>query len=140
MALIVPLTIPAYYKEENGEVVTVPAVEYPAAYARLLTVRALSGESYLLVSWYADEAARFADAQPVKLYEYSLPTADLKGDVYPAAYAYLKALPEFAGAADHPVVDPDEVIAPVEPAVVEPAPEPAIVEPAPEPTQAPAEA
>lgn len=110
MALILPLTLEATNKyDDNGVLVDIPEQHYPAAYARLFSVRVFTGTSYLLVCWYADEAARFADAAPVKMWEYLVPTADLKGDVYPAAYAYLKTLEEFAGALDHPVTDPAEL-------------------------------
>ena len=128
MALTVSLTLPATTALVDGAVVEVPEVTYPAAYARLYMARAMSDSTYLLVCWYADAEARFANADPVKVFEFPpVKTADLKGDLYPAAYAWLKAQPEFAGATDHPFVDPDEVIV-------------APVEPAPEPTQPEAQA
>lgn len=118
MALTVSLTLPATTALVNDEVVEVPEVTYPQAYARLYMARASSTDTYLLVCWYADADARFANADPVKVFEYPpVPTADLKGDLYPAAYTYLKTLSDFAGAVDHPAVDPAEVIvAPTEPA------------------------
>lgn len=137
MALIVPLTMPATTALIDGAVVEVPEITYPSAYARILVSRAHSDTSYVCVCWYADEAARFAGADPVKLYEYATKTSDLKGDYFPAVYTWLKTLPDFAGATDHPFVDPAEVVEPItEPApteVVEP-------EPAPEPTQPEAQA
>jgi hypothetical protein len=75
-------------------------VTYPASYARILYVRTLPSDSYIFVCWYADEAARQAGADPVKVYEYQAPTAVLSGDIYPAAYSWIKTLPEFAGAVD----------------------------------------
>lgn len=122
MALTVSLTLPATTALQNDQVVEVPEVTYPQAYARLIMARASSTDTYLLVCWYADADARFANADPVKVFEFPpVPTADLKGDLYPAAYTYLKTLSDFAGATDHPFVDPAEV---VEPAPVEPTPEP----------------
>lgn len=109
MALTLSLTMPATTALINEQVVAVPETTYPNAYARLFMARASSSETYLLVCWYADAAARFANADPVKIYEFpAVPTASLVGDIYPAAYAYLKTLPEFAGAVDHPVADPAE--------------------------------
>lgn len=108
MALTISLTLPATTALVNGEVVAVPEITYPQAYARAYAIRAMSSESFILVTWYADEAARLANADPVKALEFTTTTASLKGDIYPAVYAYLKTLPEFAGAADHPMVDPAE--------------------------------
>lgn len=108
---------------------TVNDTTYPDAYARVVNVVATSLNSWVVVNFYADEAARWSDAQPVACQQWSTPTATLTGDIYPAAYAFLKGLPEFAGAVDvlvNPVVEPPA-----------PAPEPA---PEPQPTQAPAEA
>lgn len=123
MALTISLTLPATTALVNGEVVDVPEITYPQAYARAYAIRAFAQDSYILVTWYADEAARLANADPVKAYEFTTTTASLTGDIYPAAYAYLKTLPDFAGAIDHPVVDPAEVVEPQP----EPAPEPAPV-------------
>lgn len=120
MALTLSLTLPATTALVDGVVVEVPEITYPQAYARAYSIRAFAQESYILVTWYADEAARFANADPVKAYEYSTSTASLVGDIYPAAYAFLKTLPDFAGATDHPFVDPAEVVEPAP----EPAPEP----------------
>lgn len=112
MALIVPLTIPEFQTLENGEHVVKPAVEYPQSYARVAFSRVFAAETYICVAWYADTAARMADVgTPLKLYEFTVPTATLAGDFYPACYAHLKTLPEFAGATDHPMPDPSEVLA-----------------------------
>lgn len=73
---------------------------YPQSYARIMYVRAMSQESFIFVNWYADQAARERGEQAVKIYEYQTDTTNLPGDVYPAAYAYLKTLPEFSGATD----------------------------------------
>lgn len=125
MALVMSLTLPATTALQNDVVVDVPETTYEQSYARVYTVRSTSQDSYLLVCWYADEAARFANADPVKVFEFQTPTATLKGDVYPAAYAYLKTLPEFASASDHPLVDPAEVVEPTP----EPTPEPVPTQP-----------
>lgn len=100
MALQVSLTIPPNRVPETPDEVAIPAEVYPESYARILYVRALAQESFIFVCWYADQAARENNADPVKIYEYQTPTASLQGDVYPAAYAYLKTLPEFEGAID----------------------------------------
>lgn len=76
------------------------ATVYPASYARIFYVRAMAQDSFIFVCWYADQAARERGDEPVKAYEYQTPTSNLVGDVYPAAYAYLKTLPEFSGAID----------------------------------------
>ena len=135
MALVVSLTMPATTALIDGAVVEVPEVTYPTAYARVLVSRAHSDKSYVCVCWYATEEARFAGLDPVKVYEFVTDTAALAGDYFPAVYAFLKTLPEFEGASDHPLVDPAEVVEPpVEPTpVVEP-------EPIPEPTQPEAQA
>lgn len=140
MALIVPLTMPATTALINGSVVEVPEITYPTAYARILVSRAMADTSYICVSWYADEAARFAGTDPVKLAEFTTKTSDLKGDYFPAVYSFLKSLPEFAGATDHPFVDPAEVVEPPVEPVVEPEPAPTEPEPVPEPTQPEAQA
>lgn len=134
MALVVSLTMPATTALIDGVVVEVPEVTYPEAYARVLVSRAHSDKSYVCVCWYATEEARFAGTDPVKVYEFVTDTKNLAGDYFPAVYGFLKTLPEFAGATDHPLVDPDEVIAPPV------APEPVAPEPIPEPTQPEAQA
>lgn len=109
MALIVPLTIPEYQTLVDGQHTVMPAVEYPQAYARVAFARAFAAETYICVVWYADLAARMADmGTSLLLKEFTVPTSALAGDFYPACYAHLKTLPEFAGAVDHPVIDPAE--------------------------------
>jgi len=135
MALVVSLTLPATTTLVDGAVVEVPETTYPTAYARVLVSRAHSDTSYVCVCWYADEAARFAGADPVKVFEFVTPTSALVGDYFPTVYGYLKTLPEFVGATDHPFVDPAEVVAPPVEPPVEPTPEPT-PEPEPAPTQA----
>ena len=73
---------------------------YPQAYARVMIVRSMAEQSFIWVLWYANAEARQNDGQPVKSYEYPVDTDNLPGNIYPAAYTYLKSLPEFAGAVD----------------------------------------
>jgi len=73
---------------------------YPQAYARIMYVRAAAEESFIFVNWYASAQARQNDEMPVHGYEYPVDTDNLPGNIYPAAYNYLKSLPEFAGATD----------------------------------------
>ena len=127
MALTLSLTMPATTALVDDAVVEVPEITYPTSYARVLVSRAMSDKSYICVCWYADQEARLAGTDPVKLQEFVTTTASLVGDYFPAVYSFLKTLPDFAGATDHPFVDPAEVVTPP-------------VEPAPEPTQAPAQA
>jgi len=75
-------------------------VTYPESYARILYVRSMPEETFIFVCWYENAASRQAGADPIKVYEYKAMTAALAGDVYPAAYSYLKTLPEFSGAID----------------------------------------
>ncbi len=73
---------------------------YPEAYVRIMYVRSMAEESFVFVNWYADEAARQNEEPGIKVYEYKVDTDNLPGNIYPAAYAYLKTLPEFEGATD----------------------------------------
>lgn len=92
---ILPDSIPATPEELEAN-----TRNYPESYVRVLYVRSMPAESFIFVCWYENEAARQAEADPIKVYEYKAPTAALTGDVYPAAYSYLKTLPEFEGAID----------------------------------------
>ena len=100
MALIVSLTIPPDRVPESPDEAAIPATVYPESYARILVVRSHAQESFLVVVWYADQAAREQGLDPVYIKEFLAQTSALTGDVYPAAYAYLKTLPEFSGATD----------------------------------------
>jgi hypothetical protein len=100
MALQVSLTIPPNRLPESPDEVALPDVVYPEAYARILYIRVDTQTAYPLVAWYEDAAARERGDAPVKLFEYGTATASLTGDIYPAAYAWLKTLPEFSGATD----------------------------------------
>lgn len=92
MALVRPFTI-------NDTV-------YPAAYSRITTIRADKADAYVYVCTYADEAARLAEDFPIYAEEHATKLADLTGDLFVKAYGFIKTLPEFAGASDHPLVDP----------------------------------
>ena len=72
---------------------------FPAAYARIVYSRAEKTTTWVLVQWFADQAAREEDKNPVKMWEYQAPTSAIP-DVAPAlvaSYDWLKMLPEFAG-------------------------------------------
>lgn len=128
MALIVPLTLPATSTMQNGVLVEIPETLYPEAYARVLFSRAHSDKSYICVGWYPTEAARFAGEPHVWVAEFVTDTPTLTGDYFPALYTYLKTLPQFEGAIDHLVVDPAEVVVPVDP-VVDPTNDPQPTQP-----------
>ena len=72
--------------------------DFPNCYARISLVSADKVEFRILVDFYADKAAREANAQAVLGWNYV--TAPLDGDLLPACYAYLKTLPDFAGWVD----------------------------------------
>lgn len=110
MALILPLTLKETSALVDGQVVAVPEQTFPAAYVRILFARAHADRTYICVCWYKDEAARFANENPVKMEEYSVETGLLVGAILPAAYNYIKTLEDFAGATDHPITDPAEVV------------------------------
>lgn len=88
---------------------TVDGVTYPEAYSRLVHVHADKTGAYLFINTYADEAARMREDEPIQQEQPVTDLASLVGDLYPKAYEYLKTLPEFAGASDHPITDPAEV-------------------------------
>lgn len=100
MALTHTLVIPSTIIPENPDDVAVPIATYPNAYARVFTIRVHTGVTFLLVVWHEDQAAREREDQPVLMKEFHANTSDLSGDIYPAAYAHLKTLPEFEGAVD----------------------------------------
>lgn len=126
MALTHSLIIPSSKVPETPEEVIAPLEEFPNAYARILVVRTTPQLTMPMVVWHEDQAARQRDDQPVLMKEFAVPTSEVSGDVYPAAYAYLKTLPEFEGALD----------------VFEPVPETTVVteDPVPETNVPPAEA
>jgi hypothetical protein len=74
--------------------------EFPECYARIVFARTMKDQTLIWVNFYANYAARVAEDMPVKQKEYPCVTAELQGDIFPAMYAYLKTLPDFAGAID----------------------------------------
>lgn len=74
--------------------------DFPQSYARICFARIDSDTTLINVWWYADKAAREANMNPVKQKEYPTATVSLTGDIFPAMYAYLKTLPDFAGYID----------------------------------------
>lgn len=100
MALQVSLTIHSTRVPENPDEVVAPLGIYPEAYARIVAIRVHPQITYFVVVWHENQAARERDEQPVLVREFFADTTSLPGDVYPAAYAYLKTLPEFEGATD----------------------------------------
>lgn len=73
---------------------------YPESYARISFIRVDAQTAYPLVAWYENQAARERGEAPLHLFEYGTATAGLVGDIYPAAYTWLKTLPDFSGAID----------------------------------------
>jgi hypothetical protein len=74
---------------------------FPTCYARAVEVRSDYLTSYITVWYYADAAARAANAVTVLVETITLPTADLPVVSPPnpivSAYEYMKTLPQFAG-------------------------------------------
>lgn len=100
MALQVSLTLPPVRVPESPDEAPVGGATYPEAYARLSFVRVDSKTAYPLVVWYESRAARERGDAPIHLYEFGTATEGLVGSIYPAAYTWLKTLPEFSGAID----------------------------------------
>ena len=86
--------------------VTVNGVEYPAAYSRIVMIRADKTDAYIFVNTYADEAARQREDMPIQQEEPVTALAGLAGDLFVKAYEYLKTVPGFEAAVNHPVADP----------------------------------
>lgn len=72
--------------------------DFPNCYARIVNVLSDKANWVINVNFYADQAAREAEALPVKTEGFL--TAPLGGDPYVKGYEYLKTLPLFAGWAD----------------------------------------
>jgi hypothetical protein len=92
---------------------TVDGVNYPQAYSRILVTRCDKDSAYVYVLTYASFDDRMAGANPVWTEEHATELATVSADVFPASYAFLKTLPEFAGAIDHD--NPPEAPAPEAP-------------------------
>ena len=89
---------------------TLDGVNYPQAYSRILVTRCDKDSAYVFVLTYASFDDRMAGANPVWTEEHATELATVSADVFPASYAFLKTLPEFAGAIDHD--NPPEALAP----------------------------
>lgn len=74
--------------------------EFKDAYARILFARTFKDQTFVFVNFHADEAARWANKNPVKQKEYIAQTSSLVGDFFPAMYTWLKTQEDFAGAID----------------------------------------
>ncbi len=85
---------------------TVGETEYPAAYSRIVVIRADKADAYIFVNTYADEAARQREDDPIHQEEPVTALSNLAGDLYVKAYEHLKTVPGFEAATDHPLVDP----------------------------------
>lgn len=73
----------------------------PEAYARITDVYGDKNDVRIMVSIYANAAAREANAQPVWQESHHVAVAELPGDLFPAMYEWLKANVElFADALD----------------------------------------
>ena len=85
--------------------INVNGVEYPAAYSRIVVIRADKADAYIFVNTYADEAARQREDMPVYQEEPVTALSNLTGNLYPMAYAHLLTLPGFEGAIAVPASD-----------------------------------
>ena len=92
---------------------TLDGVNYPQAYSRILVTRCDKQEAFVYVCTYSSFEDRMAGANPVWTEEHATELATVSADVFPASYAFLKTLPEFAGAIDHD--NPPEAPAPEAP-------------------------
>lgn len=70
---------------------------FPECYARISDIKSEPVSTFISVLFYANAEARSKDAVPVSSKVYPTTTASLQGDIYPAAYNYLKTLPDFDG-------------------------------------------
>jgi hypothetical protein len=74
-------------------------IGFPNAYARVARVSGDKNAIRVMVEIHATEAARHAGAQPIETRLHTLPLPS-DAPLYPAIYAALKAMPEYAGAVD----------------------------------------
>lgn len=84
---------------------TIGGGHYPAAYTVIDTLRFDRLGAHLWVLTFADEQAKVTGENPVLCRGFDTETERMHGEVFALAYAYLKTLPEFAGATDH--LEPD---------------------------------
>jgi hypothetical protein len=73
---------------------------FTQSYARIYVARLDTSVTLMTVNWYADQAAREANANPVRQKEFGTSTTSLTGDIFPAMYTWLKTQPDFAGYVD----------------------------------------
>lgn len=69
--------------------------DFPACYARIISVLSDKSNWVINVNFYSDRAAREVEALPVLTQGFV--TSPLGGDPYIKGYEYLKTLPLFAG-------------------------------------------
>jgi len=76
--------------------------DFPAGYARVVSVTSEKTMSFIKVQINADQAARQIEAVPVVGRTYDCPTSDLPPASSPiaSAYEWLKVQPDFAGWVD----------------------------------------
>jgi hypothetical protein len=72
----------------------------PSAYARITEVFAQKEETVVIVAVHGSAEARQRLALEIETRKHVLPTAEIAGALWPALYAAIKALPEYAGAED----------------------------------------
>lgn len=89
---------------------TLDGVNYPQAYSRILVTRCDKQEAFVYVCTYSSFEDRMAGANPIWTEEHATLLQTVAHDVFPASYAFLKTLPDFAGAIDHD--NPPEAPAP----------------------------
>lgn len=68
-----------------------------------LRIVKLSGDKDALrlnIEAYANEQARRDGKMPILIYTHVVTTTEVAGPLFPALYAHLKTLPEYAGAVD----------------------------------------
>lgn len=80
---------------------TLDGVNYPEAYSRILQTRCDKNDAYVYVLTYASFEERMAGAEPIWTEDRGTVLQTVAHDVFPASYAFLKTLPEFANAVDH---------------------------------------
>lgn len=75
-------------------------IPFPNAYVRVGNVTLDKEKARVMLVTYANADARQADARPISQAILTFNTPGLTGDILPAVYGAIKALPEFAGALD----------------------------------------
>lgn len=70
------------------------------AYARIQSIAGSQTNFHISVYVYYNQNARSTFSDPISMTSHVINTSDLKGDILPALYNYLKTLPEYEGATD----------------------------------------